>query len=283
MNKKLTTLISVFFISTIAVTPVFGARTGGKTLLPEGYVLRGVEGKLIRQDSYNVWLFNFKSTMNDKKEVSDVNEALEVLSTSALEAAIADANLSAAGYRLWGRVTKYKGRNFIFPVDFLPVGKTEDPNSLTSQQSQEQTQPLQENITEPNDDLGIPKEVLEKLKTTSRATPIDRLIPPEVRRRQPERQMQPRQDSIMVNRTGFLEKCNDGSMMFNLDALGRSIQQTSIRLLPCEVLESAEQRQSVEPDPVRFDIAGIITEYKGCKYLLLQRATREYSYGNFGR
>ena len=188
---------------------------------------------------------------------------------------IADVNISAAGYRLWGRVTKYKGRNFIFPVDFLPVGEVKDSNSLSSVKSGEKAQPIQERAVEPNDDLGIPKDILDKL--SARPSPLV------ARRRQPEKQMQMRQNSVLVNRTGFFEKCPDGSMVFKLDALGRSIQQTFIRLLPCEVLEYAEQKQSTQSEPIRFTIAGIVTEYKGRKYLLLQRVTRVYNHGNFGR
>ena len=33
---------------------------------------------------------------------------------------------------------------------------------------------------------------------------------------------------------------------------------------------------------MRFNVAGILTRYKGQQYLLLQKATRIYSYGNFG-
>ena len=81
---------------------------------------------------------------------------------------------------------------------------------------------------------------------------------------------------------------------FVLDGLGLSVQQTAFRLLPCQVLEQAEQQSAtggLRPEQTRLKIVGIITEYKGGdpaswepdKYLLLQRATRAYSYGNFGR
>ncbi|GAH07812.1 unnamed protein product, partial [marine sediment metagenome] len=67
------------------------------------------------------------------------------------------------------------------------------------------------------------------------------------------------------------------------DAFGRNVRPVSLRLLPCEVLELAEQRQSIVPEPVRFKIAGIITKYKGKNYLLLQKAIRVYSHQNFDR
>jgi hypothetical protein len=41
------------------------------------------------------------------------------------------------------------------------------------------------------------------------------------------------------------------------------------------------QRGSMET--LRFNVAGLITEFQGRQYLLLQRATPVHNYGNFGR
>lgn len=272
MNTKIAIFIMVFFISTSSVMLVFGAGAGGKTLLPDGFILRDVRGKLVRHDNNNVWLFKFNFAMNDKKEVPDINEALEVLSTSALEAAITDVNLSTSGYRLWGRVTKYKSRNFLFPNYFLPISSTQEPNSSAPELSQET---VQKTVQDSNDDLGIPQEILEKLRVRQR--------PPPAARKLQDKQKIGRQDSILVDRMGFLVRQTDGTMVFNLDALGRGVQADSFSLLPCQTLEHAEQIQSAEPDPVRFRVAGIVTEYKDQIFLLLERATRVYSYGNFNR
>ena len=90
-------------------------------------------------------------------------------------------------------------------------------------------------------------------------------------------------DSVLVDRTAFLAEQVDGRLVFVPDALGRNVQRLSFRLLPCEILELTERVQSAELEPLRFKIAGILTTYKGEKYLLLQKATRAYSHGNFGR
>jgi hypothetical protein len=90
-------------------------------------------------------------------------------------------------------------------------------------------------------------------------------------------------DSILADRCAFLVKQNDGRLLFVLNALGRNDHPVSLRLLPCEALELTELTQSTIPEPVRFKIAGIVTKYKGEKYLLLQRAARIYSHGNFAR
>ena len=50
-----------------------------------------------------------------------------------------------------------------------------------------------------------------------------------------------------------------------------------------EALELTELTQAAIPQPVRFKIAGLVTKYKGEKYLLLHRANRVYNHGNFAR
>ena len=88
-------------------------------------------------------------------------------------------------------------------------------------------------------------------------------------------------DPILADRTAFLVKQKTGRFAFKLDALGRNVQEVSLRLLPCEALELTELRQSAATEPLLFKIAGIKTKYKGKHYLLLQKATRAYSHGNF--
>jgi hypothetical protein len=86
-----------------------------------------------------------------------------------------------------------------------------------------------------------------------------------------------------VDKTGFLVEQDDRRFVFLPDALGRNVQKLSLYLLPCAVLELTELEQSAEPEKVRFKVAGIMTKYKGENYLLLEKAIRTYSHGNFGR
>ncbi len=66
-------------------------------------------------------------------------------------------------------------------------------------------------------------------------------------------------------------------------ALGWNVGDVRYGLLPCTALEQALQRQKGALDPIRFNVAGLVTEFQGRKYLLLQRAIVVYNYGNFGR
>jgi hypothetical protein len=299
MGKRLAILILAFFISAVpmasafgrskppktgSVAPVWtsnGAGTIRKNLLRDGFVLTGVDGKLTSTDSNDIWFqdsnegccrwfFESDSDISDNKTVVKAGTNLELLPSATLEKmTVAMEKHPAATYKLWGRVTKYKGRNFIFPIYFLPLSKTKKPSPSTSPESREKTGPT---LNDPNDVLTIPKEILNKLKK--------RKI---LRIEQLKKGLELKQDSILADRTGFVVRQGDGRLVFVFNALGRKIQQITLRLLPCQALESAEDRQSAEADPLRFKIAGILTKYKGNNYLLLERTTRVYGHGNFGR
>ena len=98
-----------------------------------------------------------------------------------------------------------------------------------------------------------------------------------------------KQNFTLVDRTALFRDMGRGAegtwrkASFVLDALGRKEAKISLRLLPCQALEWAQREQLTDPEELRFKIAGIVTKYKGKNYLLLQRATRTYSHGNFPR
>ncbi|MFZ2146188.1 MAG: hypothetical protein WAV28_03125 [Sedimentisphaerales bacterium] len=312
MSKRLVLLILVFLLSVVPAALGFGAETARQTLLRDGFILRGVDGKLTRQGDPapikresepcgcgSGWLFKFDSDVSDYRGRASAGTRLELLPSSELGKMIADVNeRSAADYRLWGWVTKYEGRNFIFANYFFPLGKISRPQPQTppkprlkGQKPTESTSTKgskqQPAISEPNDVLAIPQEIIERLKA-------GRIVRPERLDQTPEaeegvgdsalaKKEELEQDSILADRTAFLSKREDGSFVFVLDAFGRNVRPVSLRLLPCEVLELAEQKQSAEPEPVRFKIAGIVTKYKGENYLLLQKAARIYSHQNFDR
>jgi hypothetical protein len=261
MSKK--TVILIFaFLSCTALC----AEAAQKTIpLRDGFGLTGVDGKLSTADGK--WFFEFDSEVSDDMGQILAGAIIELLPSTALEKITADAQKRAeANYRLWGNVTKYRDGNFIFPIYFLPISAAE------GQIKAEESSKVKIAINEPNDALAIPEEIVGKLK--------NRRI---LRHEELKQGLQLKQDSILADRTALLDKQADDKPVLVLDALGRNIPQISIRLLPCEVLERAQREQSAEADPVRFKIAGIITQYKGEYYLLLQKAIQAYSHENFGR
>lgn len=321
MDKKLTVLFLAFFISVVTIASGFRSSKPRQMLLRDGFVLTGVDGKLSIHDSNDEfrdfasdrWFFEFDSDVSDGRGLIKAGASLELLPSSVLERMIADANIGSdaspvrskapetttmpsrqtsngASYRLGGRVTQYRGKNFIFPTYFLPLAKRKEPQLPTSQKSPQQESRL--TINEPNDVLTIPKELIEKLP--DRKKRIDhrkREEHSEEIRTKPagERKSGLKQDFILADRIGFIRDTGHGGqdtwreVSFVLDALGRTEAKISLRLLPCQALEQAQHEQSAEPDTLRFKIAGIVTKYKGKHYLLLQRATRVYSHGNFPR
>jgi hypothetical protein len=294
MIKMPVFLISVFFVSVVPAASGFGAEISPETpLLRDGFVMTGVEGNLVGPDSNprkgspgeDVWFFELTSDVNDNRTIIKAGTRLELLPSSALERMTADRKTrTTATYRLWNsRVTKYKGRNYIFPNFFLPVSKDKKPQQKKDGSTDVATEPQPERepaVDDPNDILAMPREVMEKLRLKRSALSVQRSA------KDTEQSTQNTARStnlVLVDRTALLVKQDDGRLVFVLDALGRNIQKLSLNLLPCAALELTELKQAAEPEPLRFKIAGIMTKYKGQDYLLLEKATRTYSHGNFGR
>jgi len=306
MVKKLLIVAMGFSISAV----VFGAAADEQSLLQDGFILMSIDGEVNGPDSNDKWSFKFNIDVNDEgKGFIKAGAVLELLPSATLEKIIADVNQRPVrDYRLWGRATKYKGKNFIFPTYFLPLSKVEklQPSKETKQLQKQQGRPdvnippkkiEPEQISGPNDILEIPKEVIEKLKTTRIVQPQRRPeAPQEVEistqdsnaikspeQTQPAKRPELKPDSTLADRAALLAQQDGGGLVFILDALGRNAPQVSLQLLPCEALEMTERGQSALPEAAPFKIAGIVTKYKGRHYLLLQKATRIYNHGNFGR
>ncbi len=294
-------LVLVVLIGSVAAAAGFGPETVSEPmLLRDGFALVGVDGKLVASDSNEVWFFELSQDVNDYRAVAKAGTRLELLPSSTLEKMVADAKTrSKPAYRLWNaEVTKYKGRNFIFPRYFLPLRKPEDDKQKTedgkkdAENKPESSDPnkIELIIDEPNDILTVPPEIVERLKaqrerptTTNLRQIVDsNEVPADKSSTEPPSYSRGA-DSVFVDRTAFLVEQADGRLAFVPDALGRNVQRHALRLLPCEILELTERAQAAEIEPLRFKIAGILTTYKDEKYLLLQKALRAYTHGNFGR
>lgn len=251
-------VLVVVVLSVIHAVPAVAADGLGGTsqkLLRDGSLLKVVDGRVSCTKSTEEWYFEPDSDVIVGGEILKVGTKLQLLPSAPLEAITEQAiRRATTSFRLWARITTYKGRNFVLPV-----------YAAISAEPQQKPDP---NALEPGAELGIPQEVIAKLKTR-------RTI-----RHQPDAQAATEPQTIVVDRMGFIRGAGLEST-FALDAIGWNIQGTSFRLLPCRALELAQRRQAATADPIRFKVAGIVTKYKGVKYLLLQKATRVYSHGNF--
>ncbi|MFC1794555.1 hypothetical protein ACFL3Q_13310 [Planctomycetota bacterium] len=296
MNRTSILFILVFFIIVVPAVSGFGAEKVRETpLLRDGFVMMGVDGNLIGPDSNDVWFFELTTDVNDYRTIVKAGTKLELLPSAALEKMTTDKKMrTTAAYRLWNsRVTKYKGRNYIFPNFFLPVSKIKKQPQEQDGSTDAVTEPEPERelaVDDPNDVLAMPPEIIEKLRARREQTADTQQLIPDSNGTSTEEGNLPdtqrytkSSDSVFVDRTALLVELDEGRLTFVPDALGRNVQKLSLHLLPCAMLELTELQQATNPEPLRFKIAGIITKYKSDNYLLLEKATRTYSHGNFGR
>lgn len=276
MFKHLIILLLVIFLSG-AFMPAVTAVSKKASVVEEGFVLGGAEGRL---NSFDVnvpvagwknggWSFAFDKVVAGNEGEISAGKMVTLLPSAALEQTVEGVGEHPAlSYRLWGSVTKYRSENFIFGSYFLPVIGTKKNEAQESELKEGEIA-----INEPNDPLAIPDEVIAQLET--------RKI---VRSKPAQKPLELKTDYILADKIGLVEKKPDGSFVFVPDSAGRNTnKQGSFRLLPCWSLERAWLKQSMEADPIRFKVAGIVTKYKGKRYLLLHRARRLYSHGNFSR
>ena len=282
-------LVAAFVTGLCAPFAAFGAKLTRKRILRDGFAVTGIVGKLTApgSDSNDIWLFELAAELSDNRSRIAAGGTVELLPSSALEKMIADASEhSEKTFRLWGEITEYKGRNFIFPLFSLPVSIINEPEPSTQNKQRPWIA-----INEPNDVLAIPQEIVDKLGKKRAVRTVKLRGTPNtinVRSKDPNNRRQ-KQDFILSNRTAFLVEQADSSILkicnskFVLDALGRGLARRVLPALPCKALERAEKKQLSEPDPMRFKISGVVTEYKGRHYLLCQKAVWVHSHENFPR
>ncbi len=248
-----------------------GAEQSERTLLPEATVLSAVDGSIVHVDANDTWLFELAADVNRADANVPAGTRLPLLPSAVLERLIADVNdRSFPRYRLSARVTQYEGKNFLFPTYFLPLSK------LKGAPVPPDTSELVEvHVGEVDPDLPIPEEVIEKFAT-------HRLIRGPQREHAGTGPSAPALARMLVDRVGVIKPEQD-RLIFIPYALGWNIGDVRYELLPCRALEGVLRTQRQALEPIRLNVAGIIVEFKGSKYLLLQRAVPVYNYGNLGR
>ncbi len=256
-------------------TPSQSRSTEGKTPaikpirrvpLRDGFVLNGCSGVVKKATDQDRWFFVPETEITDGRTTLMNEYPLELLPCSTLEKIVAMAETDKAVLlRLWARVVMYKNENFLYPVYFIPTSLVDEAAEAIPDASQGRVVP----IPEPNEPSIIPANIRSLLK------------PKQVINLNKVRSMlEVESDVVLANRTGFI-RIQPGPE-FHPDGFGRNIEDLSFTLLRCAGLESIEsQLAAAGPSRQRYKVAGIITRYKGQYYLLLQRATRTYTHGNF--
>ena len=267
--KKLNALKFAVLISTglslLFVSPGWGNTISHK-LLRDGFALAGVDGTFMGPDENGKWFFKSLDDIADDKGIIQAGEPVELLTSSVFEKLLIDSNETAGGnYRLWGRVTTFKDKNYIFASYFLPVEKAE-ANEPTEEQNQ-----IRANA--PDDAVKLPDDVLAMLRP-KRVVSLAAL----------KKSLRSKKDFMLVDRAGFVVKDSDSNdYYFKIDSIGRNTSDISFKLMPCEAIERAIRENQRSLNMVRFSATGIMTAYKGRHYMLIQRLRKQYNYGNFAR
>ena len=259
--------------------------------ITEGFALVRIEGTVTRTDEGGKWFFAADKDITDGRGLIAAGSAIELLPSSTLEkiASYAGQQTSAA-VRLQAWVTRYSNRNlldaevldkdafekllfdrnYLFPTLFIPMTQRQLPQTEADKTAQAD-EPRDSAADKSNAERIIPADVMKMLKP-KRVPNLAKL----------KEVLETESDVAIVDRTGFIIAEKEGKVL-KLDGLGRNVENISFRLLPCEALERIEKKQSRAPGRQRFRVAGIVTKYKNDYYLLLQRAVRTYSHGNFAR
>ncbi len=290
------------------------------TLLSDGSLIGTVDGKVVADTDKNEWFFKLEEDVNDHLGRVQAGTELRLLESSTLEQLTYDFKKRSRGeYRIWARVTSYEGKNFIFPVYYIPLSglnKSQQKPQNTAQKVEEKpaereqveqksvkTEPQERqtggkpNVNEPEDEVVIPEDLMEKFKSRKTFQP-EQFTKKQTQEKnkkedaktgakselteEPElKEIEVEQDRILADRTAVLQKSSRGGYEFVLDGLGWNAPQVSFKVLPSQALELAQRGQGNVMVALRFKISGIVTVYKGQLYLLLQRAVRTYSHQNF--
>jgi len=268
-----------------------GAQPGPAKPLLDGTVLTGADGKLVPGGADDRWFFELVADVNSISGPVTAGTRFELLPCTTLELLIADVNdRYTPTYRLSARVTRYEGKSFLFPTYYLPLSKSKSAGSADEEKGQPHALREPAKGSEPDPELAIPQEVIDKLKDRRFVRGSQResgksTAGPELRKSPAY---------MLVDAIGRIEAAGAPPASglqppawprytFIPDAFGWNVSGTRYELLPCSMLEQALQKQAASPESIRFSVAGLVTEFKGRKYLLLQRAIRAHGYGNFGR
>jgi len=240
-------------------------------IIAEGVVLQGVSGKIVEGPAGAASYFSPQSEVKAAGGFYPADSNLPLLPCSTLESIQADiAKRESPRYRLWCRVTQFNGENYFYPVYFFPLSRMkqqEQKNDVA--QERDITEGSDMAVNDSNDAFALPEEVSKQL-ASKRPTPI----------RQGLSDIKVKLDTVLIGRLGKIKSDSNGGYVFMPCGLGRNIEHESFGLLPCLALQET-LRNYGNLENVRFEVSGLVTEYRDRKYLLLQWASERCDYDNF--
>ena len=237
---------------------------GAEAVLPEGFVLNGIEG-LAQSTEPNGWSFTSDTNLIYMKTTLPAGTALPILPSGNLQQIQSLAKeQQKTRIKIWGILTSYKKKNFVFPIQIVALSESD-----TTPSQPLPTKRIDPNAIDPTVSDVIPSEVMKIMRSQNR---IDLA-------RMSEVMDSGKSDFTLIGKTGYLT--TDKDKLFIPDSFGRKMERGRLVLLPCLTLEETENDLAKSLGRHRYAISGIVTMYNGKQYLLLYRAVRTYSNGNF--
>lgn len=237
--------------------------------MSEGFFLDGIEG-VLQKDSDQQWSFHpqQKIRITEKKDYPE-GRSLPMLPGSVLEQMVQMAEDQPLHVRLWALATQYKHQNHLYAVYFMPLkDSAPKPETQEPEQTEDQTPSQQQTPVEEEESI-IPMDILEQIKSDSA---------PDLQRFQKVAQVTG--DTNLIGRAGYLQESGQ-RYIFVPDAFGQNVDFSQYTLLPGGILESAEKQMQKTPGRQRYTVSGLVTTFDGRPYLLLRRAERTFTHGNF--
>jgi hypothetical protein len=233
-------------------------------MVEEGAFFEGIEGLLKKKADADRWQFVPGEPIKITEKVTiPAGTVLEMLPCSVLEQMTGlTGEENRLRIELSALFTRYKNRNYLFSVFFLPMKGEPEEKTTPTEKSKKIGEPQEE-------DTIIPSDILKQIKANKT---------PDLKKFQQIAEVTG--DIHLIGRAGYLSK-SDGSYSFSPDAFGRNIDSSQFLMLPNGMLARAERQMAREPGRERYNVSGLITAYKGKTYMLLRRANRTYTQGNF--
>ncbi|MHC5213901.1 MAG: hypothetical protein ACYSOO_04855 [Planctomycetota bacterium] len=250
---------------------VFGAaqKDTPAEMVEEGAFFDSVAGLLKKEPKTDDWQFvPDEPIVITEKVTVPAGAPLKMLPCSVLEQMTGLAGEeNQLGVELSALFTRYKHSNYLFSVFFLPIKDGVAQPEPTPEPDDDKTENTQPEAQEP--ESIIPTEILTQMKANKA---------PDLKKFQQIAEVTG--DIHLIGRAGFLSKTDTG-YTFSPDAFGRNIDSKHFLLLGNSMLATAEKQMAREPGRERYNVSGLVTEYQGKTYMLLRRASRTYTHGNF--
>lgn len=249
-------LVSVFGAAAVA------APQKGRPV-EEGYLVAGVVGQIVQSDDKG-WVFTTQEPMTDGKGLIAAEKGVPLLPCSTLEQMVGLVNDAAPlDVRLWAVVTEHRGKNYLYSLYFLPLKEQPD---------------VQPETPRPQEPAPAAKKEKESVLPTEILQMIQRNRTPDLKRL--DELVITTGDRNLIGRTGLVRMAEE-TIVFKGDAFGQNVGDGTFELLPSKPLEEVLRAARRTPGRQRYVVSGVMTQYEGKNYLLLRRAVRTFTHGNF--